>query len=79
MLTSEALNFFGSKSKVAKAAGIELQSFYKWKELVPEARASRLEEASGGVLRYDKEVYDRHRQSRRKTGKNTDTTRKESD
>lgn len=70
MLTSDALKFFGSKPAVAKAAGIELPSFYKWKELVPEARARRLEEASNGALQYDKEVYDQYRRERR-SGKKT--------
>lgn len=79
MLTSDALKFFGSKPAVAKAAGIELPSFYKWKELVPEARARRLEEASGGVLIYDKDVYDRYRQAKRLGKQNTCTTKKESD
>lgn len=79
MLTCEALTFFGTKTKLARAAGVELQSIYKWKKLVPEGRARRLEEASGGALHYDKGVYDRHRQSRRKAGKNTSSTQKESD
>jgi hypothetical protein len=65
MRTEHALKFFGTKTKLAKAAGIELQSFYKWGELVPEARARRLEEASGGVLHYDKDVYDQYRKAKR--------------
>lgn len=65
MLTCEALNFFGTKTKLARAAGVELQSIYKWKELVPEARAYRLELASGGVLHYDKTVYDEYRKKKR--------------
>lgn len=65
MLTCEALNFFGSKTKLARAAGVELQSIYKWKMLVPEGRAQRLSEASGGALHYDKDVYDQYRRDRR--------------
>ena len=65
MLTCDALNFFGTKTKLAKAAGVELQSLYKWGELVPEARAHRLEEASGGALHYDKDIYDQHRKAKR--------------
>ena len=79
MLTSNALEFFGSKTKLARAAGVELQSIYKWKELVPEARAHRLEVASGGALHYDKDVYDRHRQSKRSGTKNTGTIKGKSD
>ncbi|EAU1439460.1 transcriptional regulator [Salmonella enterica subsp. enterica] len=79
MLTSDALKYFGSKSAIAKAAGIELPSFYKWGTLVPEGRARRLEEASGGVLIYDKDVYDRYRHAKRLGKQNTCTTKKESD
>lgn len=79
MLTKDALQFFGSKTKLALAAGIELPSFYKWGTLVPEGRARRLEEASGGVLIYDKDVYDRYRQAKRPGKQNTCTTKKESD
>lgn len=69
MLTTDALIFFGTKTRLAKAAGVELQSVYKWKTLVPEARAHRLQEASDGALHYDKSIYDRYRKSKR-TGKN---------
>ncbi|EMD6815301.1 transcriptional regulator [Citrobacter koseri] len=59
MLTSEALAFFGGdKRKLAKAAGVRTPTVYKWGELVPEGRASRLQDISGGVLHYDKSVYD---------------------
>ncbi|EMK8059121.1 Cro/CI family transcriptional regulator [Escherichia albertii] len=70
MFTRDALEFFGSKTRVAEAAGIRLPSFYKWKELVPEARAMRLQEASGGVLTYDPVIYDQHKQNRREELKN---------
>lgn len=79
MLTCDALNYFGTKTKLARAAGVELQSVYKWRELVPEARAHRLEEASGGALSYDKNVYDQHRKSKRAGKKNTAAAQKDSD
>lgn len=65
MLTSQALAFFGSKSRLATAAGVRLPSLYKWGELVPEGRAMRLQTASGGVLIYDPTVYDQHKQTRK--------------
>ncbi|EAW8084275.1 Cro/CI family transcriptional regulator [Salmonella enterica] len=65
MLTKDALNYFGTKSRVAEAAGIKLPSLYKWGELVPEGRAMRLQAASGGVLVYDPAVYDQHKQDRK--------------
>lgn len=52
MLKTDALLYFGSKTKLAQAAGIRLASLYSWKgDLVPEGRAMRLQEASGGELR----------------------------
>ena len=52
MLKTDALLYFGSK--LAQAAGIRLASLYSWKgDLVPEGRAMRLQEASGGELQYD--------------------------
>lgn len=79
MFTCEALNFFGTKTKLAKAAGVELQSLYKWGQLVPEARAHRLAEASGGALSYDKDVYDRYRQAKRAGKQITPVSQKEPD
>ncbi|EMN1953036.1 Cro/CI family transcriptional regulator [Citrobacter koseri] len=65
MLTKDALRFFGSKTKLALAAGVKLPSIYKWGALVPEGRASRLQEASNGSLRYDKNIYDQYRNAKR--------------
>ncbi|EAA9004366.1 transcriptional regulator [Salmonella enterica] len=65
MFTTDALRFFGSKPKLALAAGVKAPSVYNWGELVPEGRAMRLQEASGGVLHYDPKVYDEYRKARR--------------
>ncbi|ASG88436.1 Cro/CI family transcriptional regulator [Salmonella enterica] len=65
MLTKDALNFFGTKTRLAREAGVRLQSLYKWGELVPEGRAMRLQTASGGALVYDPALYDQHKQTRK--------------
>lgn len=66
MLKTDALLYFGSKTKLAQAAGIRLASLYSWKgDLVPEGRAMRLQEASGGELQYDPKVYDEYRKAKR--------------
>ncbi len=66
MLKTDALLYFRSKTKLAQAAGIRLASLYSWKgELVPEGRAMRLQEASGGELQYDPKVYDEYRKAKR--------------
>lgn len=57
MYKTEAIRFFGTKTKLAKAAGVKIQSIYKWGDLVPERRALRLELASAGKLKYHPELY----------------------
>lgn len=65
MYTRDALRFFGSKSKLALAAGVKLPSIYKWGDLVPEGRAMRLQTASSGNLVYDPTFYDNHAKAKR--------------
>ncbi len=74
MLKTDAIAFFGSKTKLANAAGVRLASIAAgvrlasiaaWGELVPEGRAMRLQEASGGELQYDPNVYDEYRKAKR--------------
>ncbi|EMI7390916.1 TPA: Cro/CI family transcriptional regulator [Klebsiella oxytoca] len=64
MFKNDAINFFGSKSKLALAAGVTRASVSAWGELVPEGRASRLVLASGGRLSYNPKVYDAHRKAK---------------
>ncbi|HGW4998955.1 TPA: transcriptional regulator [Escherichia coli] len=59
MLKVDAITFFGSKTKLANAAGVRLAS------VAPEGRAMRLQEASGGELQYDPKVYDEYRKTKR--------------
>jgi len=60
MLTKDALKFFGgSKTKLAAAVGVRPPAIYSWGEYVPEVRARALSDVSGGVLKYDKAIYDR--------------------
>ncbi|HDX9182017.1 MAG: Cro/CI family transcriptional regulator [Klebsiella michiganensis] len=65
MFKQDAINYFGSKSKLAKAAGVAPASVSVWGELVPEKNAMRLQLASGGVLQYHPEVYDQHAKAKR--------------
>ncbi|EEM8546918.1 transcriptional regulator [Salmonella enterica] len=68
MRKHDAILFFGSKTKLAKAAGVRLSSVYAWGDLVPEGRAMRLQEASNGFLHYDQNIYDLYRKARRSGG-----------
>lgn len=65
MLKQDAVNFFGSKTLLARAAGVDRSAVSQWGRIVPEARAARLQVASGGVLIYDPDVYDQHKQDRK--------------
>lgn len=65
MFKQDAINYFGSKSKLAKAVGVAPASVSVWGELVPEKNAMRLQLASEGVLQYDPEVYDQHAKAKR--------------
>lgn len=65
MLKSEAVSFFGNKTKLANAAGVKPSSVSVWGEFVPEGKAMRLQIASGGVLKYDPVVYDELKAKRR--------------
>ena len=51
MFKQDAINYFGSKSKLAKAAGVAPASVSVWGDLVPEKNAMRLQLASEGVFR----------------------------
>lgn len=62
MFKKDAIRFFGNnKAELARAAGVSPQAVAQWGRLVPEGRASRLVDASGGVLVYDSSVYDAYR------------------
>ncbi|EAC0654432.1 transcriptional regulator [Salmonella enterica subsp. enterica] len=65
MLKTEAIKFFGTRIKLARAASVDPSAVSQWGELVPEGRAARLQAASGGVLVYDPAVYDQHKQDRK--------------
>ncbi|MBL8511887.1 MAG: helix-turn-helix domain-containing protein [Betaproteobacteria bacterium] len=50
MKTSDAIAYFGSKSKLAAALGIKLPSVYGWGEYVPRQRQYEIERITNGVL-----------------------------
>jgi len=66
MLKQDAINFFGTKTKVARAAGVGRSAVSQWGLLVPEGKASRLARASGNALHYDPAIYDQHKAKRLK-------------
>ena len=54
MKKSEAILYFGSQSKLAKALGLQRASVSKWGDEVPPLRALQLEELTNGALKADR-------------------------
>lgn len=80
MLKQDAIRFFGGVTKVAHAAGVKPPTVSDWGDVIPEGRAHRLAEASGGAVpAWTKEQYDSYRQSKRSGGQNTVTIKGKSD
>jgi hypothetical protein len=57
MLKTDAINFYGSLSELARALGIQKSAISRWKRLVPLKRAMQLEAMSKGKLRLATDVY----------------------
>ncbi|EOH6501843.1 Cro/CI family transcriptional regulator [Salmonella enterica] len=53
MLTQDVINYFGSKTKLAKALGVSQPAVSRWGVHVPEKRAARLALMTAGQLVYD--------------------------
>ncbi|MCU8012213.1 Cro/CI family transcriptional regulator [Shewanella sp. SM74] len=51
MTKEEAVKFYGSQSKLAKALGINPASVSQWGDDVPELRAFQIERLTGGQLK----------------------------
>ncbi|KAF1367359.1 Cro/CI family transcriptional regulator [Yokenella regensburgei] len=79
MFKKNALEFFGTNTRIALAAGVDPSAVSQWKELVPEGRAQRLADASNGTLHYDKDVYDRYRKAKRLGKNSTKSAQRESE
>lgn len=57
MKKSDAINFFGNQTKLAKALGIKDASASQWGEVIPEKQALKLERITNGKLKYDPSFY----------------------
>ncbi|HAU4401940.1 TPA: Cro/CI family transcriptional regulator [Serratia marcescens] len=57
MRKSDAVEYFGSPTKLAKAAGVSLPAVSRWGEVIPERRAARLARLTGDELKYDPAMY----------------------
>ncbi|MBR2252264.1 MAG: Cro/Cl family transcriptional regulator [Neisseriaceae bacterium] len=57
MYKQEVIEYFGSKTKTAKALGITHSAVCYWKEIIPELSAIKLEKMTQGALKYDENLY----------------------
>lgn len=74
MLTEDAIRFFGSKTKLAVAAGVSQSAVSRWVEagFIPPGSAAVLSSASLGALSFNREFYARlklERLSKRKANR----------
>lgn len=60
MTPEEAIEFFGSAANVARVLGISRAAVAKWRGVIPEGSAYKLESLSDGHLRVDPARYPRH-------------------
>ena len=51
MKKTDAINFYGTSSRLAKALGITPQAVYKWPSTVPMVRQYQLSELTGDRLK----------------------------
>ena len=65
MKKSDTTAFFGSAAQLAKFLCVSPVAVSRWPEIIPETQALRLDRLTNGALRYDPEIYDRKRESRR--------------
>lgn len=56
MLTKDAINYFGSKAKLAKALGVSQPAVSRWGVHIPEKRAARLWDAQRRAGISDKQI-----------------------
>ncbi|MDH1321157.1 Cro/CI family transcriptional regulator [Enterobacter bugandensis] len=57
MYKKDVLHYFKQTKFVAEALGLSHVAVVRWKKIIPELRARKLEEITGGKLRFDKSLY----------------------
>ena len=56
MKKKEAVNYFGTPTKLAVALGIKPEAVYQWGEYIPVRRAYELQDITNGVLRVSRKL-----------------------
>jgi len=56
--TSECIDYYGSKAKLASALGLETPSIYDWKEYPPPLRQIQIEAQTDGLLKAESDCFE---------------------
>jgi hypothetical protein len=51
------LNYFGTSTNLAKKLSISAAAVSKWRDVIPEKQALKLEKLTNGLLAYDPTLY----------------------
>lgn len=57
MLKKDVIDFYGSKSAVARALNISPSAVTQWEDVVPEKQAYRIQILTGGRLKINPKLY----------------------
>ena len=57
MYKQNVLHFFGGVQKTARALGVSHPAVCRWKSIIPEKQALRVERLTKGHLKYDPSLY----------------------
>lgn len=60
MYKSEVIDFFKTKTALAKALGITPGAITQWKEIIPEKQAYRLMHLTDGALKINRTLYEKN-------------------
>ena len=73
MLKMDAIKFYKTRTKLAKAAGVDPSAVSQWGDMVPEKNAAKLQIDSNGELVYDPAAYAKHGRAKKKAGLTNET------
>jgi hypothetical protein len=57
MFKTEVVRFFNTQASVAEFLGVSQASISKWRYIIPEKQALRIDKLTNGALEYDATLY----------------------
>ncbi|MBR3425116.1 MAG: hypothetical protein IKG79_03615 [Neisseriaceae bacterium] len=65
MYKQEVIAYFGNQITIARKLGLTHTAIIRWKEIIPEIHAIKLERMTDGALKYDENLYKNRTQGKR--------------